>query len=183
VLGKMTKSRFSVSVLSLLLAACSGAAHPQASAVASAASCRAGSIRGDAELARYAHCSSIDGDLRVSDVTTLKPLAALKEVQGALVIGPTRELSTLSGLEQLERVQHLVLERNRALISAHALNGLVQAEHVRISNNPLLSKSFGFFEALPVRDSKLELGHNVGLEAEGMKIVREAKAGRAIASL
>lgn len=171
----MNNSLLSVSVLSLLLAACSGAVRPHASSVASEPSCLGGSVTGDAELARLEHCVAVEGALRVQGVTTLKPLAQLKEVTGTLEIGPTSSLKSLAGLENLDSVGGLVLTQNRALISARALDGLLQAERVRISNNPRLSKSFGLLPALQMRDAKLELRHNAGLEAEGLKSASRAE--------
>jgi hypothetical protein len=179
----MTKSVLSVSVFSLLLAACSGAAHPQASSVAHEPDCRGGSIHSDAELARFEHCVAVEGDLQVSGVRTLKSLASLREVTGTLEIGPTEQLVALAGLERLEAVGTLVLTRNRALIDARALNGLDRSEHVRVGGNPRLSKSFGFLEGLPVRDAKLELSHNIGLEAEGLRPAGQAKHVGTLASL
>jgi hypothetical protein len=177
----MNNSLFPLSVLTLLLAACSGAVHPQASSVAGAPSCSGGTIHGDAELGRLEHCISVEGDLRVTEVTSLKPLAALERVNGTLAIGPTRELSTLDGLENLASVRTLELTQNRGLINPSALNDLTQAERVTVEMNPRLSKSFGFFDKLPLRDAKLELSHNAGLEAEGLKPVVTSSRASTIA--
>lgn len=165
----MTKSLLSVAAFALLLNACAGAAHPQGAEVPNRTTCRGGSVRGDAELAKLAGCESITGDVSITDVTTLAPLARLESVTGTLAIGPTRELTTLAGLERLESAHRVVLERNVALINARALNGLLDATRVEVRNNPRLSKSFGFLEGLALRDARLELTHNIGLEAEGLR--------------
>jgi hypothetical protein len=179
----MTKSLLSVAALALLLNACAGAAHPQASSVPSRSACRGGSVQGDAELAKLEGCVSIEGDVSISAVSTLAPLATLKSVTGTLAIGPTHELTTLSGLEGLESARGVVLEHNASLINARALNGLLETSRVEVSHNPRLSKSLGFLEGLAMRDTKLELFHNVGLEAEGMKDTVPAERGLEIASL
>jgi hypothetical protein len=178
----MTKSLLSVTAFALLLNACAGAAHPQGASLPGRADCRGGSVHGDAELAKLEGCVSIDGDVRITNVTSLAPLASLKTVTGTLEVGPTHQLTTLAGLESLKSARSVVLEHNVALINARALNGLFDASRVHVSNNPRLSKSFGLLEGLAMRDAKLELSHNVGLEAEGLRSSPAKDAGQ-VASL
>jgi hypothetical protein len=178
----MTKSLFTVTAIAFLVSACSGAAHPQGASIASRSSCHGGAIHDDAALAELAGCVSIEGDVSIANVTTLSPLASLRSVAGRLEIGPTHELTTLAGLENLESARSVVLEHNAALINARALNGLLATSRVQVGNNPRLSKSFGLLEGLALRDAKLELSHNVGLEAEGLEDT-PARSGVELAAL
>jgi len=134
--------------------------------------CPGGVVQSQRELERYAGCTTIDGDLLVENVHSLAPLAALETVNGKLRIEHTRHLYSLAGLERLERVQELALRDDAALISASALHGLLHAERVHISQNPRLSAGFGFERALRQSGAAVELAHNAGLAAEGMREFR-----------
>jgi hypothetical protein len=70
----------------------------------------------------------VTGDLRISGVDSLAPLASLVHVQGDLLIAGNPDLTTLSGLDQLTRVDgDLDIRSNPALSS---LDGLAALEQV-----------------------------------------------------
>jgi len=158
-----------VLALGALLAACSGSAVPRAAAPAAAATaCEGGSVHSDAELERYGHCVTIAGDLDVTGVTSVQPLARLRSVDGTLSIRRTERLYSLSGLENLRRVDTLRIERNRGLISIRSLNALAHAEKVSIVANPRLSSSQGLMDGLKRVAADITMVGNVGLRAEGV---------------
>ncbi len=160
-----------VLALGTLLAACSGSAVPAAVAPAPAASvCEGGSARGDAELAHYAGCTAITGDLDVSGVTSMQALERLRSVDGTLSISGTARLYTLTGLENLRRVNALRIERNRGLISIGSLKALTHANTVSIVANPRLSRSGGSLDGLTRMAGEVTVIDNVGLRAEGVAI-------------
>jgi Receptor L domain len=144
-------------------------------------SCPGGVIQTQAELGRYAGCTQIDGDLLVEHVDSLAPLAALEAVAGKLRIEHTRHLYSLAGLENLERVRELSLEDNTGLIDGGALHGLLHAERAHIAKNPRLSRAHGFEQGLVQSGASLELTHNAGLYAEGMREFRSQAAGITVA--
>jgi hypothetical protein len=158
-----------VLALGALLAACSGSAVPGAAAPAAATTtCEGGSVRGDLELERYGHCVAIAGDLDVTGVTSVEPLRRLRTVDGSLSIRRTERLYSLSGLENLRRVDTLRIEQNRGLISIGSLNALAHAEKVSIVANPRLSSSRGLMDGLKRVAAEITMVGNVGLRAEGV---------------
>ena len=160
-----------VLALGTLLAACSGSAVPTAVAPAPAAAlCDGGTVRSDAELERFAHCTAIAGDLDVSGVTGMQPLEHVRTVYGTLGIHGTERLYTLSGLENLRRVNGLRIEQNRGLISIASLKALTHAKTVSIVANPRLSRSGGSLDGLTRVAGEVTLTDNVGLRAEGVAI-------------
>jgi hypothetical protein len=160
-----------VLALGTLLAACSGAPAPSAIAPTQSASvCEGGSVRSDAELARFAHCTEIAGDLALSGVTSTEALERLRSVDGTLSISGTERLYTLSGLENLRRVSTLRIERNRRLISIGSLRALTHAKTVSIVANPRLSRSGGSLDGLTRVAAEVTVMDNVGLRAEGVAI-------------
>jgi hypothetical protein len=165
----MTTTKIVVLALGTLLAACSGSGIHDAEAPRQVGgACEGGSIHGDAELARFAHCVTVHGDLEVTSVTTLAPLRALEAVDGTLAIRQTERLYTLEGLERLNRVEELSIEQNRSLISIGSLNALAHAARVSIVANPRLTSMHGFMNALSRSGSQITLVGNVGLRAEGV---------------
>ena len=70
-------------VVSALMVACSGAAQRPAAVAAAepAQACQGDTVYGNAALERVRGCSEIEGDLRISGVTSLEPLAGLTQVQ------------------------------------------------------------------------------------------------------
>lgn len=165
----MTSPKIVVLALATLLAACSGSVTHEARAPRQAgASCKGGSVSGDAELARFARCVTVHGDLDVTGVTTLAPLRALESVAGTLAIRKTDRLYSLDGLEHLTRVEELSLEQNRGLISIGSLNALAHADRVRIVANPRVTSTRGFMNGLSREGSQITVVGNVGLRAEGV---------------
>jgi hypothetical protein len=160
-----------VLALGTLLAACSGSAVPAAVAPApQAALCDGGSVRSDAELERFTHCTAIAGDLVVSGVTSMKPLEDVRTVYGTLSIRRTERLYTLTGLENLRRVNALDIEENRGLISIGSLKSLTRAKSVSIVANPRLSRSGGSLDGLTRVAGDVTVKDNLGLRAEGVAV-------------
>jgi hypothetical protein len=164
-----------VLALGTLLAACSGAPVPGAVAP-TARACQGGSVRGDAELARYARCETVSGDLDITAVTDLRSLADLRSVKGTLAIHGTERLYSLSGLENLGHVETLIIERNRGLINAEGLKALNWAEKIRIVGNPRLTSSGGSLDGLRHVAAEVSLVDNVGLSAEGFAMESRVSA-------
>ena len=107
---------------STLLGACTGAgSHAAARAGTAPVACEGSSVRSDAELARYAGCTEIEGSLSIEGVTTLAPLRDVHRIDGALSVRNTRRLYTLAGLEALDEVGELRIEKNVGLINAGSL--------------------------------------------------------------
>ena len=104
-----TTSRLSVAAVALaFVAGCAGSAPlVDAPAAQARAACPGGSVRGDQELAGLVGCRRIDGDLLVSGVSTLSPLASLEAVRGTLAVRASTA-DSLRGLEQLCSVSGLV---------------------------------------------------------------------------
>ena len=165
----MTTLKPMLLALGTLLAACSGSGiHDAAVPRQNGVECEGGSVHGDAELARYAACATIKGDLDVTSVSTLAPLRELEAVDGMLTIRKTDRLYSLSGLERLRRVEGLAIEENRSLISIGSLNMLAHAERVSIVLNPRLTSTQGFMNGLSRATSRITVVGNAGLRAEGV---------------
>ncbi len=95
-------------------------------------------IEDDAELAEIAVCSQIVGELSIHDqVTTLQPLACLRQVDGVLGILQS-ELSTTSGLAALETADVLAIVGNGQL-STVAASSLEVVGELMITDNPMLT--------------------------------------------
>jgi hypothetical protein len=139
-------------------------------------------VRSQTELERYDGCTAIDGDLLVENVDSLAPLEALESVAGGLRIERTNHLYSLSGLERLRSVRELKLSANRALINGGALQGLAHAQRVQVTQNPRLSRGFGFEESLARSGARIDLENNVGLSAEGMEEFRSATSRTTVAA-
>ena len=100
----------------------------------------------------------------------MQPLENVRTVYGTLSIRGTERLYTLTGLENLRRVNALSIEQNRGLISIGSLKALTQAKTVSIVANPRLSRSGGSLDGLTRRASEVTVKDNLGLRAEGVAI-------------
>lgn len=92
----------------------------------------------DRQAQELAGCATIDGDLLIYGpaLTSLAPLASLEAVRGDLVIGPTASLRTLSGLEDLRRIDgNLRIEETMRLASAALPALAVVGGSVRVEDN------------------------------------------------
>ena len=174
-------------VVSALMVACSGAAQRPAAVAAAepAQACQGDTVYGNAALERVRGCSEIEGDLRISGVTSLEPLAGLTQVHGTLTIEDSPKLKDMAGLEQLEQVETLVLSRtglltaqglegvrrigqlaiaeNPRLISIAGLNQVREVGQVVIANNPRLSGYYGLLPSLEHSPSRVVIEGNRGL--------------------
>jgi hypothetical protein len=144
-------------------------------------SCEGGVAKGQIELERYNGCTAIGGDLLVEDVESLAPLAHVERIDGNLRIEHTRHLYSLSGLERLRSLHELTLRDNRGLINGGALHGLAHAQSVFLTENPRLSRGYGFGDGLVQSGARLDLRNNTGLTAEGMKEFHELASGTTVA--
>jgi hypothetical protein len=159
--------------------ACSSTGVGRGSAVAHAPACAGGRVTSDSELQRYRGCSEVSGDLVLQGVSSLTPLAALRRVEGTLRIERTTRLYTLAGLEHLQSVRALEIHHNQALITAGALGKLARADHASLSNNPRLTTTYGLLEGMSYAGVPVDLSHNCGLTAEGL---RESLPPKALAA-
>jgi hypothetical protein len=150
-----------------------------------AKACQAETVYGNAGLERVSGCAEIQGDLRISGVTSLEPLAGLTQVHGTLTIEDSPKLSDLAGLEQLSQVDGLVLKNtglftteglegvrkigrlavaeNPRLISIAGLNQVREVGQVVIVNNPRLSSYYGLLTGLEHNPSRVVVEGNRGL--------------------
>jgi len=143
--------------------------------------CPGGSVQSDRELAGLAGCRRIQGDLTLSGVTALSPLASLERVDGALTIRASA-VESLSGLERLRSTGGLALEANPHLDDISALESLEATQSLSFVSNPRLSGPSGLsqlseLDRLVVRDSAFLSLH--GLEGltrvDSLQIQNNAK--------
>ena len=151
-------------LVSAWMVACSGTAQRPVATVApeAARSCQGRAVHGDAELAAFAGCSEVQGDLRISGVSSLESLAALKQVDGTLGIEGNPELTDLAGLESLSRVGTMVLERN-GFFTIEGLEGVREIGRLAIADNPRLTSIAGLNQVRDVRE--VVIAHNPRLSA------------------
>jgi hypothetical protein len=119
--------------------------------------CPGGSVGGDQELASWAGCRRIEGDLVVNGVSSLSPLASLEAVGGTLSVRASTAES-LDGLERLRSVGGFALEKNQKLDDISALASLASAKRLSFVGNPRLSSPSGLsglseLQQLIVRES------------------------------
>jgi hypothetical protein len=167
--------------------ACSAPLARPAVASVEAGPCGGATLKSDAEVAAFAHCSEVQGDLRIEGgVTDLDSLGSLRRVAGTLSISNTNGLEDLRGLERLtsvgaleiagnerlertlglgnlQRVGKLVVKHNSQLVSLGGLKSLQRAESVEISNNRVLAGYFGLLPRLARVEEQLVLRQNLGL--------------------
>ncbi len=146
-----------VVALALVAGCASNAPRVDAPGTQARAVCPGGSVQSDRELAGLAGCRRIQGDLAVSGVTALSPLAALEAVDGALTIRAS-SVESLSGLERLRSTRGLALEANPHLDDLSALESLETVQNLSFVSNPRLSGPSGLsqlteLDQLVVRDS------------------------------
>jgi hypothetical protein len=146
-------------VLALVTGCASSAPRVDASGTLARARavCPGGSVRGDQELAGWAGCRRIEGDLVMSGVSSLSPLASLEAVGGTLAVRAS-SAESLDGLERLRSVGGLALEENQKLDDISALESLDTAKRLSFVGNPRLSSPNGLsglseLEQLVVRES------------------------------
>lgn len=115
-------------------------------------------------LRALASCTEVQGDLVISGhaVTSLRPLSRLSAVHGHLAISHT-SLPTLSGLENLERIQRLTLDGNHRLISVRQLSRIESAASVELRDNPLLYGGASEFFPRLVRAGEIVIEHNAAI--------------------
>src|SRR5262245_11246880 len=75
----------------------------------------------------------VEGDLDISNETSLENYANLEIVTGTLTIVGNTRLENLDGLSKLRAVGHLVITENLSLTNIEGLSGLRHAKNVIIS--------------------------------------------------
>jgi hypothetical protein len=85
----------------------------------------------------------VEGDLDISNESSLAEYENLEIVTGTLTIVGNTRLGNLDGLGHLRAVGHLVIKENLALTSIDALSGLRHARSVTIEGNPRLENLHG----------------------------------------
>jgi hypothetical protein len=174
-------------VVAAMTAACSGTAQRPAEMAAAqpAKACQGDNVFGNAALERVSGCREIQGDLRISGVTSLEPLAGLTQVNGTLTIEDSPKLTDFAGLEALTQVDTLVVTRtgaftteglegvrtigrlaiaeNPRMISIAGLNQLREVGQVVIVKNPRLSGYYGLLPGLEHNPSRIVVEGNRGL--------------------
>lgn len=146
-----------VLALAFVAGCASSAPHAAAPGTQARAVCPGGSALGDQQLASFAGCRRIEGDLAVSGVSTLSPLASLERVDGTLAIKAS-SVDSLSGLERLRSVGGLTLEANQKLDDVSALESLESSKRLSLVGNRKLSSPTGLsrlseLDELVVRES------------------------------
>lgn len=117
-------------------------------------------VTDDAELEAVAACSQIVGELSVNhQVTTLQPLACLRQVDGLLGILQS-DISNTSGLAALETADMLAIVGNSQL-SAVEVSALELVGELMIESNQILSSLD--FPALAEIWERLEIAGNPAL--------------------
>lgn len=125
-----------VSIISLLIISCSNNEESNSDSKI----CDSGTYEGNVTLNNQNDVdafgelcySKINGYLHINGlfdgnepfITDLTSLRNIKEVTGALSIGHNKILSSLEGLEGIEKVGHIHMEENESLTSIEALSGI-----------------------------------------------------------
>jgi Receptor L domain len=169
-----TRCLFALTALLALSAnACSASSTRLARTGAEPLSCAGGVIQTADDAARFAGCTTINGDLQIanSPLSDLTALESLRNVSGALTVANNSELGDFTGLEQLTSVGTLSVHDNAALTDFSGLSALRNAEVVEIRRNPALSSVSGL-EGL-TRVEKLELVDDAVFDTAGLSGLRE----------
>ena len=85
----------------------------------------------------------VEGDLDISNETSLEAYENLEIVTGTLTIVGNTRLENLDGLSRLRAVGHLVITENVGLTNIEGLSSLRHARSVIISKNPRLENLHG----------------------------------------
>ncbi|WP_181234219.1 hypothetical protein [Enhygromyxa salina] len=151
-----------------------------------------------------APCVSVVSDLMISDDTAPQSVDCVEQVLGDLTIGPTTQLisldmlanlrevggtiyvsgnfslTSLEGLEQLERVDWLHVRRNDNLGDLHGLESLATVDHITISKNAGMTSLAGLPDH--IAPTALEVADNDLLPSlDGLPLFSLPTTGNAIA--
>jgi hypothetical protein len=129
-------------LLATLTGACSARDAQPAAAPAVAFECEGGTVRSEADAARYAGCESIVGDLSISgsSLTDVSAFRQVRSVSGKLVVTDNARLISLAGLKHVS-----------------------SARAVEIRNNPMLAAYPGLLPALDQVDESVVVRSNRGI--------------------
>ncbi|WP_334124139.1 T9SS type A sorting domain-containing protein [Empedobacter brevis] len=138
----------------------------------------------DAFLTNYPNCTELNRDLRIgnvqtgSNITDVSGLKNLKKVQ-RLHIEYNQNLQTLAGLEQLQTAQSAIIQLNNNLTSIEGLSGLTNIEEsLSISNNENLQRLKGLEKIKNI--GGLILINNPIQNLEGLNQLESLKDGLSI---
>lgn len=138
----------------------------------------------DAFLTNYPNCTELNRDLRIgnvqsgSNITDVSGLKNLKKVQ-RLHIEYNQNLQTLAGLEQLQTAQRVTIQLNNNLTSIEGLSGLTNVEEsLSISNNENLQHLKGLEKIKNI--GGLILINNPIQNLEGLNQLESLKDGLSI---
>lgn len=122
------------------------------------------------------------GDLTIGPTTTLinlNMLANLREVDGTIYVFGNLSLTSLEGLEQLERVGWLHVRRNHTLGDLHGLGSLSSVDRVTISKNAGMTSLAGLPDN--IAPTALEVADNDLLATlDGLPLFEPPAGGKAI---
>jgi hypothetical protein len=143
----------------LALAACAHAAHP-------AARCPHGDvlIRAQEDVAALAPCRAIDGTvtIRTGAPIDVHGLAALEQIGGDLVIGPTLALGGLDGFDHLRAVGGTIRISANGVLTGAWFPALERAGAVIVDGNSVLAELFA--PRLARVGGDVSIAHNGALE-------------------
>lgn len=138
----------------------------------------------DAFLTNYPNCTELNRDLRIgnvqsgSNITDVSGLKNLKKVQ-RLHIEYNQNLQTLTGLEQLQTAQRVTIQLNNNLTSIEGLSSLTNVEEsLSISNNENLQRLKGLEKIKNI--GGLILINNPIQNLEGLNQLESLKDGLSI---
>ncbi|WP_353166654.1 T9SS type A sorting domain-containing protein [Empedobacter brevis] len=138
----------------------------------------------DAFLTNYPNCTELNRDLRIgnvqsgSNITDVSGLKNLKKVQ-RLHIEYNQNLQTLTGLEQLQTAQRVTIQLNNNLTSIEGLSALTNVEEsLSISNNENLQRLKGLEKIKNI--GGLILINNPIQNLEGLNQLESLKDGLSI---
>jgi hypothetical protein len=137
--------------------------------------CVGATLQSAEDLARYAGCEAVTGDLIVTgtDLSDLQALERVRSVSGTLAISENPYLDDLRGLGRLERVGRLTIEGNADLDDLSGLTSLTEASSLIIRGNPELTSLRGL-EGLR-HTEQLVLADNGLYRTTGVENLREVR--------
>lgn len=145
-------ARLLASVLpALALGASCGGRQQAPKAVVVEQDCRGGKAWHQDDAQRFLGCRIIEGTLELGGaLMSTTDLAALVQVRGDLVIGPSYQLNNLADLSSLQRIEGSLLVRNNMLLRGLFVGALEEVTgDLRVSgNSSLLSVSLHKLETI-----------------------------------
>jgi len=154
-------------------AACSATGSRQALSGATPVECVGATLRSAEDVALYAGCEAVSGDLSVTggELSDLTGLQRIRSVSGTLSIAGNPHLDDLTGLGQLQSVGRLVIAGNPDLDDLAGLSSLSRAGSIVIRDNPELGTLRGL-EGIE-RAEHVSITNNGIYDTKGLSNLRE----------